>query len=166
MSFSLTETPPMRVLGISTNTRLLGLAILSEDGLEDYFIRLYKSSWSPDKATLMVSSLEPCVRKYSITHVLLSIPLPHYHTKELGCLINAFAFFCKEHKLVLKQLPETMLDTLHQPTRKRKQALMEALVLRYPELWKQYEKECRNKHSYHIKLFEAVGMATLGYEGM
>ena len=48
----------MVTLGISTNTRLLGLAIINRGVLLDYSIHLHKSPWSPSKANLIVTKLD------------------------------------------------------------------------------------------------------------
>ncbi len=152
----------MAVLGISTNTRLLGLAIINRNGLAEYSIRLYKSSWSPSKANLMITSLEPCVRRYSIKKVVLSIPPVHHQTKEFNNLISCFkAYFAELHIPVYTETGVALNRLCLEHGKKTKKAIMKSLVERFPELRLCYQKELRNKNKYYVKLFEAVGVAVL-----
>jgi hypothetical protein len=155
----------MAVLGISTNTRLLGLAIINQHGLADYSIHLHKSSWSPSKATMILASLEPCVRKYCIKKIILSIPHVHHQTEAFKILIYRIrAFFETQGITVIAETPEAV-DHLYPPGQKKtKKALMQALCLQFPQLSYCYQKELRNKNRYYIKLFEAVAVASL-YQG-
>lgn len=152
----------MGTLGISTNTRLLGLAIISQGGLVDYSIHLHKSSWSPAKATTIVTSLEPCVRQYCIKRVVLSIPYAHHQTEAFRYLIYSIReFFEAKNIPVYAETPEA-IHSLYPPGQKKtKKALMSSLALQFPQLTYCYHKEMRNKNKYYIKLFEAVAVATL-----
>lgn len=149
-------------LGISTNTRLLGLAIINRDSLVDYSIRLFKSSWSPSKANLIVTSLEPCVRQYCIKNVILSTPHAYYQTSEYQYLITSIIAFFKAKGIPVSTQPaKTIYDLCPPEQKKTKKTLMTVLVDRYPQLLYCYLKELRNKNKYYIKVFEAVAAATL-----
>src|SRR5438105_3189487 len=100
--FLSTRVAIMVTLGISTNTRLLGLAIIYRDNLIDYKIHLHKSSWSPSKANKIITSLEPCVRRYSIRNVILSIPYEHHATKESKYLISIIKKYFEEKSIPFK----------------------------------------------------------------
>lgn len=152
------------ILGISTNTRLIGLAIINpENSLVDYSIRLYKSSWSPSKANMIVTScLEPCVRQYCIKRAVLSIPRAHHQTKEFRELVNRIREYFKGIKIPVYEKDVSQLHAIWpQEQKKTKKVLMQALTLQYPQLTLCYHKELRNKRRYYIKVFEAVGAATL-----
>jgi hypothetical protein len=153
----------MAVLGISTNTRLLGLAIITgQNRLAEYSIRLYKPSWSPSKANMIVTSLEPCVRQYCITSVVLSIPYVHHQTEAFTHLIYRIRDFFEAKGIpVCAETPEAF-NSLYPPGEKKtKKALMKALCLQFPQLSYCYHKEMRNKKRYYSKLFEAVAVASL-----
>lgn len=150
------------MLGISTNTRLLGMAIINEEGLADYSIRLHKSPWSPSKANLMITSLEPRVRQYCIKTVVLSIPPQHHQTNAFTSLIRALEGYCTQSSIPFLTSPHEALHCFcGNDDRKTKRGVMKALAERYPELRMFYQKEIRNRNKYYVKLFEAVGVATL-----
>lgn len=152
----------MATLGISTNTRLLGLAIINQSGLVDYSIHLHKSSWSPSKANMIITSLEPCVRQYCIKRVVLSIPYAHHQTEAFTYLISCIqAYFETKQIPVFTETPEAFHLLYPAGKKKTKKELMQVLTYRYPQLTLCQQKELRNKNRYYFKLFEAVAVATL-----
>lgn len=155
----------MAILGVSTNTRLLGLAVIQQERLIDYSIHLHKSPWSTRKADKILAHLEPCVRRYSITRVVLSIPHAYHQTKAFRFLVACFRRYCAGKHLPLVTQPAAALPTLCQAQQaKTRKALMHTLCLRYPELRYYYLKELRNRRSYYHKLFDAIGVALLTNE--
>lgn len=156
----------MATLGISTNTRLLGLAIINQGTLEDYSIHLHKSAWSAWKAKEIVTSMEPCVRQYCINRVVLSIPYAHHQTKEFKLLVIRIKEFFEAKKIPFYEKAAEAIHSLYpREQRKTKKGLMQALTLQYPQLTLCYHKEMCNKKRYYIKVFEAVAVATLHEQG-
>jgi hypothetical protein len=152
----------MATLGISTNTRLLGIAIIKEGVLLDYSIRLHKSSWSPTKATEIITSLEPCVRQYCIKRVSLSIPHAHHQTEAFRMLISSIRRYFEERNIPVIEVSAKEIHTIcPEGQKKSKKALMKTLCDLFPSLSFCYRKEMRNKNKYYIKVFEAVAVALL-----
>lgn len=152
----------METLGISTNTRLIGLAIINHhNALVDYSIHLHKSPWSPSKANMIVTScLEPCVRQYCIKSVVMSRPYVHHQTEAYTYLISCIREYFEAKKIPVYEESQEALHSLCPPGQKKtKKALMQALTLQYPQLSLCYHKEMRNKKRYYIKVFEAVAAA-------
>lgn len=155
----------MVTLGISTNTRLLGIVIIKQGVLVDYFIRLHKSPWSPSKVTEIITSLEPCVRQYCIKSVVLSIPHVYHQTEAFKTLICRIREYFEKKQIAVYTHPPSAIYALCPPGQKKtKQTLMEALVASYPQLTYCYQKELRNKTKYYYKLFEAVAVAMVHEE--
>lgn len=152
----------MAILGISTNTRLLGLAIIEEGRLTEYQIRLFKASWSPSKATEIITSLEPCVRQYCIKRVVLSIPPKHHQTREFQFLaLQIEEYFASLGIAVSIVTRGELLSLCAEGRNKTKEALMQTICTRYSQLRYCQDKELRNKNKYYHKLFEAVAAAIL-----
>lgn len=149
-------------MGISTNTRLLGVAIIEKNGLVDYSVRLHKSSWSPSKANLITASLEPCVRQYSIKRVVLSIPPRHHQTKAFTALrTHLEQYFARKKIPIACESIDSIYRACANDAPPNKKEVMRTLSLRFPELHGFYQKELRNKNRYYVKMFEAVGIAVL-----
>lgn len=160
--FLSTRAPNMATLGISTNTRLLGLAIIKQGSLADYSIHLHKSSWSASKANKIVTSLEPCMRQYCIKSVVLSIPHVYHQTKEFQELIFRIREYFKAKNIpVCAETPEALYEFCPPGQKKTKKALMNALCLQFPQLVHSFKKEMRNKNKYYYKVFEAVAVAAI-----
>ena len=152
----------MVTLGISTNTRLLGLAIIKDGALLDYSIHLNKSPWSASKANKIITSLEPCAQQYSIRSVILSTPYLYHQTKEFKYLLGRIRRYFEVKGIpVYQKTPEEIYRLCAPGQKKGKKALMKALTLMYPQLTLCEHKELRNKNKYYFKLFEAVAVATL-----
>lgn len=161
--FLSTKAPNMAILGISTNTRLLGLAIISEGRLLDYSIRLDKSPWSPSKVTQIITSLEPCVRQYSIKMVVLSMPYHYHQTDAFKTVHTALERYCKTEKLAFTTFPAESFYLLSGEKEKRsKKAVMYSLTCLFPQLSYCFQKEMKNKKKYYTKLFEAIAAAMAG----
>jgi hypothetical protein len=151
------------VLGISTNTRLVSIALISQNSLVEHSITLHKSSWSPLKRDSIIASLEPCVRQYCIKRVVLSIPHAHHQTPAQKELSEAIKVFFQNRQIpVFTKTPKALTAFCPERKKKRTKEMMPSLVERYPELEPYYRKELRNKKRYYFKLFEAVAMAVLG----
>jgi hypothetical protein len=152
----------MATLGISTNTRLLGLAIIKQHRLLDHAIRLRKQSWSQLKAKEIITSLEPCVRRYCIKKVVLSIPYAHHQTKASRYLFSCIkTHFTKEGIPVTSVPAKAIYSFCREGEKKTKKNAMKALAEQFPILNYCLYKELRNKNRYYTKLFEAVAMAAL-----
>lgn len=152
----------MATLGISTNTRLLAVAIINSGRLLDYSIHLHKQPWSPSKANLIINNLEACARRYSIKNVVLSIPHEYHQTKALRFLLSRICkHFKKKAITVTSQNVTAFYSLCPSEQKKTKKTLMETVVKLFPELNYCYLKEQRNKNKYYIKLFEAVAAAAV-----
>ena len=115
-----TKALNMAILGISTNTRLLGLAIIDQGKLEAYNVYLHKSAWSARKAKTIVESLEPCVRQYCITSVVLSIPYAHHQTKEFRVLISLIKTYFETHQIAVYTKDVLAFHSLYQTEQKKR----------------------------------------------
>jgi hypothetical protein len=154
---------PTTTLGLSSNTRTVGLAIIKGNLLVDYHIRLRKEPWTPHKRERILASLSPWCTSYNIHCVALSIPAEKQLSRQTQELLEAVKDFFTEKKIrVYSYSSKTVYDYFGGA--KRRKEMMGKLVLLYPELIYDYQKEMRNKNKYYVKLFEAVGVATLHHQ--
>jgi hypothetical protein len=148
----------MITLGLSLNSRLFGLAVISGSELLDFHIQLRKESWSPHKKGLILASLQQWCNHYGITNIVLLCEQQTSH--QTNDLVGSIKRFCNEQNIPLHSYSSHAFYSLYEGTRTKKQ-VMRKLVDTYPELIHQYRKEMNNKNKYYIKLFEAVGVATV-----
>ena len=158
---------PTAVLGLSVNTRMLGLAVISGNLLVDYQIKLRKEPWTPRKRELILTSLQPWCTSYSINSVALSIPYEKQtSTNHKELLESIKKHFCKRKITLCAYPPKTLHSFCDEGGTKTKKEMMRKVVEKYPELIHCFRKEMGNKNKYYVKLFEAVGVATIHSQRM
>ena len=151
----------MIILGISTNSRVVGIAILKDKVLVDFNVHYYKESWSGTKAFRIIGCLNQYDKRYSINNIAIAIPYEYYQNKETKALTKLIEKHYYKKKLLISAFTPEALNSLHQETKAKKKAMMECLLEYYPELSSLHKKELRNKRRYYFKLFEAVAVAHL-----
>src|ERR1019366_978172 len=150
------------ILGLSVNTRMLGLAVISGNRLVDYHIQLRKEAWTPRKGELILASLQPWFERYSIKNVALSIPYEKQTSSQTKELLASLKRYFSEKKIHLSSYPsKTLYSICQEAETKTKKEMMRKLTEAYPELLLAYTREMRNKNKYYVKLFEAVGVAMI-----
>jgi hypothetical protein len=144
---------------------MLGLAVIKGNLLVDYHIKLRKEPWTPRKRELILTSLQPWCESYTITNVALSIPYEKQTSTQTKDLLESLKRYFVEQKINLSAYPAKTLYTFCKEAKTKKE-VMRALALLYPELSFHYQKEMANKNKYYVKLFEAVGVATIHSQKM
>ena len=145
-------------LGLSVNTRMLGLAVISGNRLLDYQIQLRKDAWTPRKRELILASLQPWFASYTITNIALSTPYEKQTSTQTKELLEALTEHFSHKKVPVSSYHAKTLHRFCKKIKTKKEG-MKALAEMYPELSHYYRKEMTNKNKYYIKLFEAVGVA-------
>jgi hypothetical protein len=151
------------ILGLSFNTRMLGLAVITENDLVDYHIELRKESWTPHKRELILTSLQPWFERYSIKNIALSIPYEKQTSQQTKQLIESLTRHCKEKNIRLATYNPKALRSFHREAQTKKE-IMKMLAMKYPDLLFHYHKEMSNKNKYYVKLFEAAAVATIHWQ--
>lgn len=153
---------PPTILGLSFNTRNLGLAVIKLDQIVDYRSRLHKEKWTLQKKEMILTSLVTCIKDYAIQKVALSIPYPRHQTAEFMELMNSIIATAQMRNIkVITYVPKDLQLLVFNSKKKGLKIIMKQLVTLYPELVPYYEKEMGNKVKYYYKMFEAIGVATL-----
>jgi hypothetical protein len=152
----------MVVLGLSVSTRMLGLAVISGGIILDYHIKLRKEPWNASKQEMILASLAPWCSSFPITNVALSIPYAHKTSSQNKTLLESIKRYFTERKIPLCSYPPQALQELcTEASGVSKKEVMKTLAELYPELGHYYRKEVENINKYYVKLFEAVGVATI-----
>ena len=150
------------ILGLSFNTRNLGLAVVKLNQLVDYSSKLHKAKWTPQKREMILTSLGSCMDGYNIQKIALSIPHIWHQTSEFRDMMRAIIALAQMENIeVVTYTPKDLFLFIPDSKKKTSKAFMKQLVFLYPELAECYEKEVSNKNKYYYKMFEAIGVATL-----
>ena len=151
----------MIVLGISANSRVVGIALIRKTMILDCNVHYFKESWSQLKAKRILGCLSHYHKDHPITNIAIALPHAHYQNKETKALIKLIEKHCRKKKILLTSYQPQAFHYLHQETKTKKKIMMKTLTELYPELVPIYRKELRNKRRYYFKLFEAVAVARL-----
>ena len=149
------------ILGISANTRFIGLAIIKGSSLIDYAVKLNKEKWSETKGQKIITSLQTWYAHINIQNIILSRPYAHHQTKQMESLYEEIIQTYKKGNVEVGSY--SISEVLHGwniKGKKKKTTLYEKIALQYPELHGIVEKDQLNTSVYYSKLFEAIAVAS------
>ena len=149
------------ILGISVNTRFIGLAIIKGSSLIDYAVKLNKEKWSETKGQKIITSLQTWYEHINIQNIILSRPYAHHQTKQMESLYQAIVQAYKTKNVEVRSY--SISEVLHGwkiKGKRKKTSLYEKIALQYPEINRIVEKDQLNTSVYYSKLFEAIAVAT------
>src|SRR4051812_37687827 len=114
----------MTVLGISTSSRVVGMAVMKDAELNDYKIRQFQQGWSDSKASRIIDCINHAIHHYSITSIAYAIPYEHYASKESKLLYSKIQSLCKKKRIAITAFVPSAFDHLCQAPKAKKKALM------------------------------------------
>jgi hypothetical protein len=149
-----------RILGISLGTRLIGMALLHNNELQDWQIKSFKPSWSKQKLHTICSAIELYIEDYGVTHLALKVSVGGIHSPAIVDLMYHIEKLTKEKQVAYSK--HTLVQVMQANELKgSKQQLMDAILKKYPDLQTEYFREQKIKMDYYTKVFEAVAVADL-----
>ncbi len=153
----------MTVLGISSGTRLVGIALIQNGRLLEYKIKAFSGPWSEWKLRQITWTIQGYVKRYKVDRIAVKIPENVPDTISYHKVIGAINVIAERADILAYyySLKDLKIAFLPHPKNSNIFTLMEALTLKYPELYPEWKKERKNLNSYYQKVFEAVAVACL-----
>lgn len=151
----------MKVLGISANSRIVGMAVVNDNTLFDFKTRLFKEGWSTVKASRIITCLLHYVREHHVTSIAIVIPHVHHQTPQSKALIEKITVSFRKKEIKVSTYSPEAFHSFCEKTKTKKKTLMQEMATIHPELSYLRRKELSNKNKYYIKLFEATAVAML-----
>jgi RNase H-fold protein (predicted Holliday junction resolvase) len=146
-------------LGISCNTRLIGMAVFSGNSLIDYSTKLNKEKWSETKAQKIITSLLSCCQNFNIQSIALSIPHAFQQTKTMDSLVQKIITALRGRDVSITTYPiHEVVSRLKLPKKTKKKAFQQTLTEIYPEIGSMCLDERTSKSRYYDKVLEAIGV--------
>lgn len=147
--------PSKNILGISLGTHNVGIAVIYNDELMDWYVRGFKQKWSEEKKEMILDTIDRMLERYDIDFFVIKVPaLFERHTKvaELYTEINLLAQLKKisTETITVENLKAYPGEEVTNKTGLRAQA-----VRLFPELKNEYGRALEGKNNYYEKLFEA-----------
>ncbi|KAB2912895.1 MAG: hypothetical protein F9K23_18405 [Bacteroidetes bacterium] len=156
--------PPQSIIGISTGTKHLGIAIEKNGELIEWKTCRFRGTWSPQKLHTIIRYIEKHLTEYSIHAIALKIPKANTQSSGLMELKEAIVQLAKDSNTPVYTY--TIRDLRSRYSVKGvsyRLALMYALCDAKPELKREFNREVKYKSGYYFKIFEAAACIELCY---
>ncbi len=151
------------VLAVNPGTRYLGIAVVREDQLQDWRVKVLKGTWSKGKLKKALAIISTCTLRYRPDCVVIKRLHPSRSSRGLNSLHHQIQKLCLKKKLTCVHYTIKQLEAVFCPEeRKNKRNLAEAVTARYPELTCELATEKRGRNPYHMRMFEAVALGAAG----
>lgn len=147
-----------KVLGISPGTRLVGIAVLDEQGLADWNIYSFRESWSSKKLKKIIAEISMLIEEQGIQKIAVKVPDVIPAEPGYGKVLGALNVFFERNSIKARYYTLSELLKLYSPdeTISRK-VLVQIIAAYYPELARYMQDGKR----YYDKLFESVAVGHL-----
>jgi Holliday junction resolvasome RuvABC endonuclease subunit len=144
------------ILGISPGTYNLGFAVMRNQVLIDYGVKVYKGKISKDKMHHIIDSVERLTQKYQPEVAVLKMADDLITSKNMQKLYEQVATMFCDRKIAFEECTlEEIKDTFHVGT-SNIQELHEKIMECYP-LLSFVRNKGPNRHQYYGKMLEAAG---------
>ncbi|MEW6060796.1 MAG: hypothetical protein AB1600_02535 [Bacteroidota bacterium] len=142
-----------KILAVNPGSRYVGIAVFLGTELRDWAVKVIKNE---KKIGDIISHY---IHQYGITHCAVKRLHPSRTSKVLNQAVALLKNYVNTH---IGCLYEYSIDDVKKnlvPNEKtNKKRLMDEIVVRYPFLQNDLNREGRNKNPYLIRMFEAVGI--------
>lgn len=151
------------ILGISASTRSIGFAIIHNGELVDWRMKLFKQLWTKKKLESMVSFFRRLMEVNNVTDLAVKIQRSSSRSKNIQDLLSRVKELASEKNTTFRAYSlRDLKDYCKAEGTETISDLIRYIVHRNPQLAVEYDKECSNRNSYYVKMFEAIiaGMIT------
>lgn len=147
------------ILGISTGTRIIGIAMMRNSELIDYRVKCFKERWTKEKQSCIVTYIEKVIEYYGIAMVAVKSLDPTRSSRQLEHLTDQIKQAAERKRVMVHSYANVTVKLGLGIKDTSKAGLIAHIAELYPELRRTYLKEINNRHRYYEKMFEAVAMA-------
>jgi Holliday junction resolvasome RuvABC endonuclease subunit len=154
----------LKFLGLNPGTRYLGLALLEGPVLQDWRIRVVQGKGPKQKLAKAKEIIGLYLRQHQPDVLVLKRLHPSRSSRTLGRLVSEIKIMARRRQMRGVQFSIGEVESLLCPEgRKNKRRLAEVLASVYAVLHHELNREQENRNPYHVRMFEAVGLAVAGY---
>jgi Holliday junction resolvasome RuvABC endonuclease subunit len=156
------ESP--RILAINPGSRYIGFAAFRGPDLLDWGVRVISAKTPRGRVRIAGYILKEAIERFQPD--TLSVKGLHSSRSSdcLDRLVDSIRKLSHRRKLKVRQYSIAQLKKVLCPEAKsNKRKLAAELTAAYPILSRDFQKEMRNRHPYHLKMFEAVALGVVCY---
>jgi Holliday junction resolvasome RuvABC endonuclease subunit len=159
------EKKSITILAVNPGTRHLAVAVFRGPELREWCIKVFKGKWSRAKLRAILSTVCDLIARYEVDGLAIKRLSPSRSSANLALLVSKLKTEAGKRRLPLSEYSIKQIENAFCPGEKgSRREMTEALVLEYPILWNEFEKERHHKNPYYGRLFEAVALGSLCQE--
>lgn len=152
---------PATILAINPGTKYLALAVFKNTELREWQIKTFKGKWSAEKMKDILAAIADFIIQYQIDALAIKRLHPSRSSANLNRLVSEIKGLVKGRCLLVCERSIRNLERYFcLGGRRNKRRMAEAVVLEYPVLFNEFEKEKHHKNPYYLRLFEAVALGS------
>jgi len=148
----------IKILAINPGARHLGYALFQNSELWDWGVKATKGTWTTEKRKKIERIFLNFIEQFKPDYLAIKKLNPARSSPELNRQAARFKELCRARNIPVYEYPIKYLEKIILTERMNKEKLMESLVVQYPVLFAEIEKERSNKNTYHTRMFEAVAL--------
>lgn len=153
---------PLTILGINPGSKYLGIAIFQGHELRDWRIKTFKGKWSKEKMKKVIGIIYDFICQYNPSVLALKEFTPSRSSHGLNRLIMKIKDLAKKERMKIYEYSIKDLEAFFSPEgRINKRQLAEVVASKYLVLFNELNKEKAHRNPYHIRMFEAVALASV-----
>ncbi len=148
-----------RILGINPGTRYIGIAVFCDSELLDWRVKTFKGKWTEEKAGRILEMIGEYIELYDINALVIKKLHPARTSKNLKNIVSNIKALARKKRIEsksysIKEIEHVFLDD----EKRNKRNLADKVVVEYPMLIHELNKEKSRKHHYFIRALEAVAL--------
>jgi Holliday junction resolvasome RuvABC endonuclease subunit len=153
--------PPRIILGINPGTRYVGLACFVDRDLRDWRVRVVHGKWSNAKRKKLDSAVLKYIDRFDPSTLVIKRLDPIRSSAELRKFTSSLKSSARRRHIAIREYSiEEVEQLVLRDARKNKRRLADAIAQQYPILLSELNRELDRKREYHIRMFEAVALAS------
>ncbi|MFA5942293.1 MAG: hypothetical protein WC798_01330 [Candidatus Paceibacterota bacterium] len=153
------------VIAINPGWRYLGIAIFDCAGLKEWRLKNMPGKDKKAKLDKVSSIVSHFIERYAPTMLAIKELHPSRSSPNLRMMASRIEAACRKHRMRVCSYSVKELESVISPGyRINKKDLSELLASEYPALFRELEREKRNRNPYHLRLFEAVALGHICFQ--
>jgi len=153
------------ILGINPGTKYLAVAVFRGSELREWSIKTFKGKWSKVKMKKIIAVIADIITQYDADILAIKQLHPSRSSHYLDLLVSEIKNTARRRGLSIYDYSIKQLERFFCPEGKNnKERMTERIVLEYPVLFYEFNKEKNHKNPYYIRLFEAVALGSICHD--
>lgn len=155
------STKIITILGINPGTKYLAITVFRNSELREWSIKIFKGKWSKTKMKKILAVIADIITQYDANVLAIKRLHPSRSSQCLNLLVSEIKDTVRRRGLSICEYSIKQLERFYSSgTKGNKERMAERVVLEYPVLFHEFDKEKNHKNPYYIRLFEAVALGS------